>query len=133
MSNVKGDLNNTPVQVDTTLDCIIIKTVTYDIPGGKTLDVTGVAEEVLKAGRVIIVETATGAHKPLAISGGAYAALPTGYTYKGILIASILTKRPFASVMLGGDVNEGAVINYGLPAIPADAKTALTHILFTKD
>lgn len=133
MSNVKGDLNNTPVQVDTTLDCIIIKTVTYDIPGGKTLDVTGVAEEVLKAGRVVIVETATGAHKPLKIVTGSYEALPANHTYKGILIASILTKRPFASVMLGGDVNEGAVINYGLPAIPADAKTAFAHILFTKD
>ena len=47
MSNTKADLNNTPVQVDTTLDCIIIKKVDHDIPGGKTLDVTGVTEEVL--------------------------------------------------------------------------------------
>jgi len=133
MSNVKGDLSNTPVQVDTTLDGVIIKTVTYDIPGGKTLDVTGITEEVLKAGRVIIVETATGAHKPLKIVTGAYEELPANHTYKGILIATILTKRPFASVMLGGDVNEGAVINYELPAIPVGAKTALTHILFTKD
>lgn len=133
MSNVKGDLSNTPVQVDTTLDSIIIKTVTYDIPGGKTLDATGVTEEVLKAGRVIIVETATGALKPLKIVTGAYEALPANHTYKGILIATILTKRPFASVMLGGDVNEGAVINYELPAIPGGAKTAFTQILFTKD
>jgi hypothetical protein len=133
MSDVKGDLSNTPVQVDTTLDGVIIKTVTYDIPGGKTLDVTGITEEVLKAGRVIIIETATGKLKPLKIATGAYDALPANHAYKGILIATILTKRPFASVMLGGDVNEGAVINYGLPAIPAGAKTALTQILFTKD
>ena len=133
MSSVKGDLSNTPIQVDTTMDVVIIKKVDHDIPGGKTLDVTGVTEEVLKAGRVIIVETSTGAHKPLAIYSGAYAALPSGHTYKGILIATILTKRPFASVMLAGDVNEGAVINYDLPAIPAGAKTALTQILFTKD
>jgi len=133
MSDVKGDLNNTPIQVDTTLDSIIIKKVDHDIPGGKTLDVTGVTEEVLKAGRVIIVETATGVHKPLGITDGAYVALPSLHTYKGILIATILTKRPFASVMLGGDVNEGAVINYDLPAIPSGAKTALTHILFTQD
>lgn len=133
MSDVKGDLNNTPVQVDTTLDSIIVIKVDHDIPGGKTLDVTDVTEQVLKAGRVVIVETSTGAHKPLAISGGAYAALPSGHTYKGILTASILTKRPFAPIMLAGNINEGAVINYELPAIPAGAKTALTHILFTKD
>lgn len=133
MSNIKGDLANTPVQIDTTLDVVIIKKVVHDIPGGKTLDTTGVVEEVLKAGRVIIIETATGIHKPLAISANSYASLPAGHAYKGILIASILTKKPFASIMLGGDVNEGAVINYGLPAIPAGAKTALTHILFTQD
>ena len=133
MSDVKGDLSNTPIQVDTTLDVVIIKKVDHDIPGGKTLDVTGVTEEVLKAGRVIIIETATGKLKPLAITTGAYVALPGGHTYKGILISTILTKRPFASVMLAGDVNEGAVINYDLPAIPAGAKTALTHILFTQD
>ena len=133
MSGVKGDLNNTPVQVDTTLDSIIIKKVTYDVTGGKSLDVTGVTDEVLKAGRVIIMETSTGAYKPLAISGGSYVALPSGHEYKGILVATILTKRPFASIMLGGDVNEGAVINYDLPAIPSDAKTVFTQILFTKD
>lgn len=133
MSNVKGDLSNTPIQIDTTLDCVIIKKVDHDTPGGKTLNVTGVTEEVLKAGRVILVETATGEHKPLLIVSNAYETLPEGHTYKGILIASILTKKPFASVMLAGDVNEGAVLNYGLPAIPSGAKTALSQILFTKD
>jgi hypothetical protein len=133
MSNTKGDLTNTPIQVDTTLDCIIIKKVDHDIPGGKTLDVTGVTEEVLKAGRVIIVEDATGVYKPLAISNGAYGSLPSGHSYKGILTATILTKRPFASIMLAGDVNQGAVINNGLPAIPSGAKTALSNILFTQD
>lgn len=133
MSSIKADLSNTPVQIDTTLDCVIIKKVDHDIPGGKTLDITGVTEEVLKAGRVILVQTATGAHKPLLIDSNAYEALPSGYAYKGILIASILTKKPFASIMLAGDVNEGAVINNELPAIPSGAKTALSQILFTKD
>lgn len=128
-----ANLSNTPVQVDTTFDSIIIKRLLIDIPGGKTLDVTGITDEVLKAGRVIIEETATGVLKPLAISAGAYAALPSLHTYKGILIATILLKRPFASVLLAGDVNKQAVIEYGLPAIPAGAITALPNILFTKD
>jgi hypothetical protein len=129
-----ADLNNTPVEYDTTFDVIVIKKVVHDIPGGKTLDVTGVADSVLKAGRVIIEQTSNKALKPLGITSGAYDALPEGHTYKGILVATILTKKPFASVMLSGDINEQAAINYGLPAVPAGAKTALgNHILFTQD
>lgn len=128
-----ANLNNTGTQVDTTFDSIIIKKLLIDIPGGKTLNVTGVADEVLKAGRVIIEETATGDLKPLSISSGAYAALPANHTYKGILIATILLKRPFASVLLAGDVNKQAIIEYGLPAVPEGAISALTHILFTED
>lgn len=128
-----ADLNNTPSQIDPTFDSVIIKKVLIDIPGGKTLDVTGVTQDVLKSGRIIVEQTSTGDHKPLKITAGAYEALPSGHTYKGILIATILTNRPFAAIMLSGDVNEGAIVNYELPAIPAEAKTALTHILFTKD
>ncbi len=128
-----ADLNNSPIQVDTTFDSIIIKKLLIDIPGGKTLDMTGVTDEVLKAGRVIIEVTATGVLKPLKIVTGAYEALPASHTYKGILIATILGKRPFASVLLAGDVNKQAVIEYGLPAIPAAAITDLPQILFTKD
>lgn len=129
-----ANLNNEGAQVDTTWDSIIIKKLLVDIPGGKTLDVTGITEEVLKAGRVIIEQTSNGALKPLAISSGSYVTLPAGHTYKGILYATILTKRPFAPVLLSGDVNNVAIVNYGLPAVPAAAITALeNHILFTKD
>jgi len=129
-----ANLNNAPVQVDTTFDSIIIKKLLIDIPGGKTLDVTGVTEEVLKAGRVIIEETATGILKPLKItSPTAYEVLPASHTYKGILIATILLKRPFASVLLAGDVNKQAIVEYGLPAVPSAAISFLSHILFTKD
>jgi hypothetical protein len=133
MSDVTANLGNTPVEFDTTMDVVIIKKVDHDITGGKTLEVTGVTEAVLKAGRVIIEETATKKLKPLAISSGAYASLPSGHTYKGILIATIKTSKPFAAVMLAGDVNEAAIVNYDLPAVPSGAKTALTQILFTQD
>jgi hypothetical protein len=133
MSDTTANLNNTPVEVDTTMDSVVIIKVDHDIPGGKTLDVTGVTDEVLKAGRVIIEETATGKLKPLKIVSGAYESLPSVHTYKGVLIATILLKKPFASVMLAGNVNEQAAINYELPAFPSGAKTALTHILFTQD
>lgn len=120
--------------IDTSNDSIVIQNLIEDHPGGKTLDVTGVTETVLKAGRVVIEETSSGDHKPLAISGGAYVSLPAGHTYQGILVASILTAKPLASIMKRGTVNEQAAIDAAeLPAYPAGAKTALPLIRFTKD
>lgn len=128
-----ANLANEGTQIDTTFDEIIIKKLLIDIPGGKTLDTTGITDDVLKAGRVIIEQTSNKALKPLGITSGAYVDLPAGHTYKGILIATILLKRPFASVLLSGDVNKQAIIEYGLPAVPAAAMTALPNILFTED
>ena len=129
-----ANLNNEGLQIDTTFDSIVIKKVLIDIPGGKTLDVTGIEEDVLKAGRIIIEQTSTGDLKPLKLTSPTdYEALPAGHTYKGVLVATILKRRPFAAIMLAGDVNEVAVVNYGLPAIPTALKNALRNILFTKD
>lgn len=97
---------------------------------------TGVLATVTVAGTVVTVVTITQAGKnytvadvltvPAAYAGGtsttsasvpvatlssvtgSYSALPSGHTYEGILVATILTKRPFAGVMLEGWVNENA-------------------------
>lgn len=127
------DLSNTPQQVDTSMDSVVIRKVDHDIPGGKALDTTGVSEEVLKAGRVVIEHTASGTLKPLAISGGAYASLPDGHTFKGILVATVLKSKPGASIMIAGSVNGAAAVNYGLPAYTSTIKNALTRIIFTQD
>jgi hypothetical protein len=192
------DLVDKGIQVNSSLDSVVIIKNDFSIPGGKSLDVTGYASDVLNAGHVIIKETATGNYKPMPatdpssagvasigavvpgaaytngtfenvpLSGGngkgvlatvvvagavvstvtitqpghdyvagdvlsipgiyaggtgagasvpvatiadnaaAYGALPAGHTYAGILVATILTKRPFAGVMLEGWVNENA-------------------------
>ena len=125
----QANLNGTPLEISTDNDSIVIKKTLIDIPGGKTLDVTGFTPEVINAGHIIIEQTATKELKPMPVSGSAYAALPADHTYKGVLIATVLTKKPLASIMLSGDVNEVA----SPFAVPAAAKTALTHILFTQD
>lgn len=56
-------------------------------------------------------------------------ALPASHTYKGILVASILTAKPFASVMVRGTVNQ-SVTPY---TIESAVKTALPLIRFTND
>ena len=79
-------------------DNIVIVDIFQSIRGGRTLDVTGYPKDVLNAGHVIIVETATKEYKPMPLdtAGTAYDALPAGHEYAGILIATILKKRPFA-------------------------------------
>jgi hypothetical protein len=120
--------------VDTSQDHVVIPHVLEDIPGGRSLDVTGVTEEVLKAGRVIVEETSSGDLKPLKIVDDAYEALPGGHTYKGVLIASVLKTKPFASIMVRGRMNNEAAINaHGLPTVPAGAITELPLIRFNKD
>ncbi|RZK65056.1 MAG: hypothetical protein EOO92_26795, partial [Pedobacter sp.] len=98
------------VNIDSSMDSIVIIKDIFSIPGGKSLDTAGYTLDVLKAGHVIIKETATGNYKPMPLTTGntVYDALPSGHTYVGILNATILTKRPFAGVMIEGYVNENA-------------------------
>jgi len=53
----------------------------------------------------------------------AYAALPASHTYAGILIASILTAKPFAAIMVRGNFNPVAA-PYDFATIAAAFKTA---------
>src|SRR5699024_5713048 len=53
-----------------------------------------------------------------------YDSLPNNHTYKGILVASVLKSKPFASVMVRGSVNEVAAPY----TIPGGAISALELI-----
>lgn len=120
--------------VETSADSAVIALLLEDIPGGRTLDVTGVTQDVIKAGTVIVEDDASGDLKPLKITDGSYEGLPGSHTYKGVLVSTILTKKPMASIMVRGRVNtEAAEKAQGLPAYPAGAVTELSLIHFTKD
>ncbi len=111
-------------------DNIVIQKYISGIKGGRTLDVTGFAETVIKAGHVIIVKD--GKYMPMPVSGNAYAALPSGAAYAGILYRSILAAKPAASIMTWGEVNAVAV-PYAMDTILAAFKAACPHIDFIKD
>ena len=111
-------------------DSIVIQKYISGIKGGRTLDVTGFAEKVIKAGHVIIVKD--GKYMPMPVSGTAYAALPEGAAYAGILYRSILAAKPAASIMTWGEVNAVAV-PYAMDSILTAFKTACPHIDFIKD
>ena len=88
-------------------DSIVIQKYISGIKGGRTLDVTGFADSVIKAGHVIIVKN--GVYAPMPVSGDAYAALPEGAAYAGVLYRSIPAAKPAASIMINGEVNSEAV------------------------
>jgi len=123
------NLNNTPQNIGTGRDSIVIVDNFQSIRGGRSLNVTGFTPKVIEAGHVIIKETATGDHKPMPINAGAtaYAALPAGHTYAGILIATIETSKAFAGIMVRGTINPVAA-PFDFATIAAAVKTALPLI-----
>lgn len=126
---MEASLNNDSIMVDTGNDSITIVNHVDGIRGGRALDVTGVTEDVLKAGHIIIKEDATGIHKPMPVSGTSYDSLPANHSYVGVLEASIQKSKPFAAILIDGTVNEAA----SPYAVTSAMKTALKKILFVND
>lgn len=132
MSGTTADLGNVGDNFDTSNDSIVIVANLENIPGGKTLDVTGFAPAVIPAGHLVIEETATGKLKPMPVSGTAYGSLPSNHTYKGVVVSSVLTTKPFVSVLVRGTVNKNAS-KYAIASVLSAVKTALPLIRFTQD
>lgn len=106
-------------------DQIVIRKRLSFIDGGKSLDVTGVTEEALYAGHVIVKVTETGEYKPLGVSGENFAALGAGEEFVGVLGSSIMTDTAFATILTAGVVGELAM-PYKLPtAVKTAFKAAI--------
>ena len=129
-----ADLTNEKQEIITGNDNVVIVDVFASVRGGRTLDVTDYPKDVLNAGHVIIQETESKEYKPMPLNseGDAYAALPSGHTYGGVLIASIRKKRPFAGILTRGTVNPAAA-PFPMDAILSAVKTALPLIDFRED
>ena len=121
------NLSNAKVEIGG-LGSIVIINDLGDIPGGRTLDVSGVASgtTTLKAGHILIQKAADGSYAPLGVSGEAYATLPEGYTYAGVLKADVLVKDPRAAILTIGQVNAAA----SPYPVTAEIKEALPRIQF---
>jgi hypothetical protein len=132
MSGTTGNLHNVVDNFDTSKDSIVIVQNLETIPGGKTLDTTGFSPAVIPAGHLVIEETATGVLKPMPVSGANYGSLPSGHTYKGVVVSSVLTTKPFVAVMVRGTVNKNASA-YGISSVLSAVRTALPLIRFTQD
>lgn len=122
------DLVNEKSKVVFGNDSIVIQKFIAGIKGGRALDVTGFSAEDILAGHIIITD-GNGVYKPLPVADNAYAALPEGFNYAGVLVSSISAKRPMAAIMTIGQVNSEAMPY----AAPEGFAAACPHIEFIKD
>lgn len=113
-------------------DPIVIRNYVSGDKGGRVLDVTGFTEEYIRAGHVIIKETATDTYKPMPVSDGAYAALPEGHEYVGVAYSTKSVAEPFVAIMYAGTVNDVAS-PFPVDDIKAALKTALPTLVFNHD
>lgn len=129
-----GNLADKPIEVITGNDNIVIKKYIDGYEGGRTLDTTEYTLPTIKAGHVVIRETATGVCKPMPINDekNAYAALPAGHEYIGIVVATKLTEKPFVGILTNGTINPAAA-PFKYDSILAALKSALPQVEFRKD
>ncbi len=121
-----ANLTREKIELNDGLDSIVVVQAISQIPGGRTLDVSGLAANVesVKSGHILVIDTKTKAVSPLGITEGAYETLPTGKKYYGVLKASVLKRDPRAAIITAGQINVAAspapvtdAIKAGLPLI----------------
>lgn len=129
-----ANLSKEATDIITGMDSVVFKSVLEEVDGGRTLDVTGFTPEVIKAGHIVIHETATDEYKPMPVlaDGTGYDALPAGHTYAGAVRASKPTAMAFVSIVYAGTINPKAS-PYPVDTIEADIVTALPKITFKAD
>ena len=115
------------------MDSVVIRRPGACIIGGRTLDMTGFPERDVKAGHIIIRETATDTWKPLGVTNGAYDSLPSGHTYQGVLRASKPADYALASIMYEGEVNDVASPYPVTDSLKTALKSVLPGLYFKHD
>ena len=115
------------------MDAVVIRRVEACLIGGKTLDMSDFPDDFVKAGHIVVHETATDTYKPLGVSNGAYSALSSGCEYVGVVRASKPKEEPFVSIMYAGEVNDNASPYPLTDAIKTALKTAVPDLYFKHD
>lgn len=129
------NLINSGSQVDDTMDSIAVPIVSQMIRGGRSLNVVGYPESVLKAGHVIIQETSSGDFKPMpVVKEGKIESLGTvtggsGYTaagtYSGVALTGGSGSGATADIVVaGGEVTSVTIVNAGTGYADGDALSA---------
>lgn len=118
----------------TGMDPVVIRKYIAGITGGRTLDVSGFPLDIIKAGHMVIRDTANDTYKPMPLAAGdeAYGTLPASHEYVGVLVRSVSKEAPLAAIMYSGEVNDVAS-PFPIDSIKAALKTALPTLVFLHD
>ena len=127
-----ANLANEMEVISAGMDSVVIRHYVAGIIGGRTLDVTGYTEPVIKAGHVVIRDTNTDTYKPMPVSENSYSSLPSNHEYVGVVVCSKPTSEPLVGIMYDGEVNDVAS-PYPIDTIKDALKTALPKLSFMHD
>lgn len=118
----------------TGMDPVVIRKYIAGITGGRTLDVSGFPLDIIKAGHMVIRDTANDTYKPMPLAAGneAYGTLPASHEYVGVLVRRVSKEAPLAAIMYSGEVNDVAS-PFPIDSIKAALKTALPTLVFLHD
>lgn len=108
MSTATANLNREKIELNDGLDCIVVVQSLSEIPGGRTLDVSEVTEDIIKSGHILVIDDKTKAVSPLKIASGKYEAVGAGKTVYGVLKATVLKRNPQAAIITAGQINVAA-------------------------
>ena len=133
----QANLNSDFLRIDSANDSITIRKYGAGINGGHTLDMTDFPSDLkcIKAGHVVIRSTSDETlYKPMpvAMDGKAYASLPDGFEYVGVVAATKPVDYPLVGIMYAGEVNDESS-PYPVTDIKAALKTALPGLVFMHD
>lgn len=128
----QSELGRKSIELNDGYDGIVIVNALGDIPGGRTLDVSGEPSDtkVIRAGRILVQDGTSGEVSPLGISDGAYASLPDGCSYLGVLKATIPVSDPRAAILMVGQVNAAAAQAANGAPVSDEIKAGLPLIQF---
>lgn len=133
----QANLNQEWMRIDSANDSIVIRNYGAGIKGGRTLDMSDFPSDLkcIRAGHVVIRSTTDETlYKPMPVAegGAAYASLPNGYEYVGVVVATKPVDYPLVGIMYAGEVNDVAS-PYPVTSIKAALKTALPGLVFMHD
>ena len=133
----QANLNQEGMRIDSANDSIVIRKYGAGITGGRTLDMENFPSDLkcIRAGHVVIRSTTDETdYKPMPVASGgeAYASLPSGYEYVGVVVATKPVDYPLVGIMYAGEVNDIAS-PYPVTSIKAALKTALPSLVFMHD
>ncbi|EJX07829.1 hypothetical protein EVA_04061 [gut metagenome] len=129
-----AELSRNEREILSGMDSIVIRNYMAGLIGGCTLDMSTFKQSVIKAGHIVIRDTASGTYKPMPVNsaGKAYDTLPGSHEYVGVVVCSKPADEPFVGVMYAGEVNDIAS-PYPIDAIKDELKKQLPMLVFKHD